>query len=977
MDENQVKIIASTYEVIGVIGAGGGGVVYLARHLRLGKNVVLKANKRSASSRADRPEVLRREVDVLKNLSHTYIPQVYDYFVEDDVAYTVIDYVQGESLDRPLKRGERFSQQQVIRWGRQMMEALAYLHAPIHGDPPRGYIHSDIKPANLMVTPDGSIRLIDFNIALALGEESAVGLTVGYASPEHYGLDYSTEGSITYSYTAEARGSGAESGGEPETEDMDVRSARYPWEGDSSRRGVSGSQRYSSGAAGGRRVILPDARSDIYMAGATLYHLLSGTRPAKNAVDVVPLSETEYSPQLVRIISRAMNPNPDHRFQTAEEMLEALTELRKNDPRVLRLRRRCVTAAIALAAVFFVGVLTAFAGLKRMQTTEQRLKLAEYSREELSAGNVDMALSYALQALPAGRSPLDPGVLPEAQRALTNALGVYDLSDEYRSHAVIDMPAEPVCIALSPGGRTMACLCPWSLYIIDTDTCETLARLPAAESALAQVVYLDESTLLFAGAAGLTAYDLEAGQILWTGEPATAIALSGDGTRAAAVYRDEDHAVLYRTSDGEQAGRVDFGGRTQRVLSDDLLADPHENLLALNRDGSLLCVSYADGGLEMIGTAADRTRWEVLPAGSGYSAFEGGFYRQYFAFSASNAEDSAFVVIDTNSMEQTGGFHEERRMSVQTDENGVYLKAANILVGIDPVTGEQRPLVNSAESIRCFAVDAGQTLAAVPGAFRFYDSRAALIREFAAETPVDFAALAGGTAVVGSVDSVRIRILRRDDHAGAGLLSYDPAYYHSEARLSADGAAIMLFSEQGFRLYGIDGGLICEEEFSDAASVRDTQYRRDEGGSRLEVAYDDGRVLVYSATDGGLLRQETGAAPDDTLQEVFYTDAYEIIAPLHGAPQVLDRKSGKLLCTLSEDGYLAYIQQAGPYIVAQYIGDGGCYGQLMDAKLRVLADLPALCDVIDGLVLFDYPEGQIRASRVFEIDELKAMAEAQ
>ena len=102
----------------------------------------------------------------------------------------MIDYVQGESLDRPLKRGERFSQPQVVRWGRQMLEALAYLHAPIHGDPPKGYIHSDIKPANLMLKPDGSICLIDFNIALALGEESVVGLSVGYASPEHYGLDY-------------------------------------------------------------------------------------------------------------------------------------------------------------------------------------------------------------------------------------------------------------------------------------------------------------------------------------------------------------------------------------------------------------------------------------------------------------------------------------------------------------------------------------------------------------------------------------------------------------------------------------------------------------------------------------------------------------------------------------------------------------------------------------------------------------------
>ena len=58
--------------------------------------------------------LLRREVDVLKNLSHPYIPHVYDFFVDGETVYTVMDYIQGESLDRPLKRGEHYSQAQVI-----------------------------------------------------------------------------------------------------------------------------------------------------------------------------------------------------------------------------------------------------------------------------------------------------------------------------------------------------------------------------------------------------------------------------------------------------------------------------------------------------------------------------------------------------------------------------------------------------------------------------------------------------------------------------------------------------------------------------------------------------------------------------------------------------------------------------------------------------------------------------------------------
>ncbi len=182
------RIVASTYEITQRLGAGGGGVVFLANHLRLNKKVVLKADKRSLSIRQD---LLRCEVDVLKLLSHPYIPQVYDFFEEDGTVYTVIDYIEGESLDKPLKRGERFSQALVIQWAAQILEALRYLHSPTHGSPPRGFVHSDIKPANIMLTPSGKVCLIDFNIALAMGEENVIGCSAGYASPEHYGLDFS------------------------------------------------------------------------------------------------------------------------------------------------------------------------------------------------------------------------------------------------------------------------------------------------------------------------------------------------------------------------------------------------------------------------------------------------------------------------------------------------------------------------------------------------------------------------------------------------------------------------------------------------------------------------------------------------------------------------------------------------------------------------------------------------------------------
>ena len=104
------EIIASTYEIIEKLGSGGGGNVYLAKHLRLGIRVVLKADKRKLSTDLS---LLRREVDILKELNYPGIPRVQDFFAVGETVYTAMDYIEGESLDKPLKRGERFSQPQV------------------------------------------------------------------------------------------------------------------------------------------------------------------------------------------------------------------------------------------------------------------------------------------------------------------------------------------------------------------------------------------------------------------------------------------------------------------------------------------------------------------------------------------------------------------------------------------------------------------------------------------------------------------------------------------------------------------------------------------------------------------------------------------------------------------------------------------------------------------------------------------------
>ncbi|MCC8081508.1 MAG: serine/threonine-protein kinase [Lachnospiraceae bacterium] len=952
------KIIASTYQVIEEIGSGGAGRIYLAEHLRLGKKVVLKADKRKVTTRT---ELLRREADTLKNLRHPYIPQVYDFIVEDGIVYTAMDYVEGESLDRALNRGERFTQPQVIRWARQLLDALCYLHSPIHGEPPRGYVHSDIKPANLMCTPSGDICLIDFNIALALGEEHVVGRSPGYASPEHFGLDYSSSG--TESMNISDQETKRETDRETLTQmDQTMKPDRDP-------------SVLSGSSASFAKKVTPDVRSDIYSVGATLYHLLSGQRPSANAMEVVRLSEQEFSPQIVEIIAKAMCPNPELRYQSAAEMLDALTGLYENDDRMKRFRRNTVRGGVLLAVIFFFGLGMTLTGLKRMQTTESWLKLAEYAQTALAEGNSDAALSYALQALPTGRSFLQPDYTAEAQMALTDALGVYDLSDGFRIYRTAELPDNPLYMDIASDGTTAACVYSGSVCVIDTETAEQIVSLPAVSSALAEVQYLNDHAILYAGSDGICAYDISDGTVLWTGEPATAICVSGDGGTAAAVCKDDSFAVVYDTATGEEKCRVDFGGRSQSVTVNDSFANPSDNLFVLNADGTLLGASFSDGSLSVFDLENPDEQTDIFDNTSGFTHFEGGFYEQYFAFSGSDASSSVFAVIDTDQMVQTGGFEAESSFGVQTDENGIYVQSENILVRIDPVTGDQEPLVTTSENLYRFAVSDTHTAVLYQDGILFFDSDAQLTERFE-NTAGDFIEIANGVALVGSMDSDKIRILKYENHAEAEVFTYDSGYDHDEARISADGETVMLFSYKEFRLYRMTGDLICEVSIPDADQVYDQQFVREEGESCLEVTYNDGTVITYSARDGSVLSEIQGEIPDASLYEEFYTDSFRIESPLHGTPVVYSLTSGREICELEEDAYLTYITQVGENIVAQYYTtDGEYYGLLYNSDWETIAYLPDLCDVYEEELYFDYSTGNLRKSQIFNIDELIMMGQ--
>ena len=953
------QVIADTYEVIEKIGAGGGGTVYLARHLRLNKKVILKADKRKITTR---PDLLRREVDVLKDLRHPYIPQVYDFFVEDDIVYTAMDYIEGESLDRPLRRGERFPQATVIKWARELLQALDYLHSPTHGDPPRGYTHSDIKPANLMRTPQNDVVLIDFNIALAIGEANVIGRSAGYASPEHYGLDFSeNEDTLTVAAPTETVYV-------PSTEITEP----APPPGGST--GTAPGTAPQTGMTSARvKIVTPDVRSDIYSVGATLYHLLSGRRPATNAKEVDRLSAEEFSPQVVAIIAKAMEPNPNRRYQTAAEMLAAFDRLWENDPRTVRLKRQRRIACAVCGGLAVLGAVSGFIGLKRMQTTESWLKLAEYSANALQAGDRETAIITALEALPARPGPLAPPLTAQARKALTDALGVYDLADGYKVQGTIELPAAPLFTALAPDGSTAACLYSGALAIADTATGHILATLPADGSALVEARYLDANTLLFSGADGLQAYDIAAGTVLWTGKPATAIALSADGRHAAALYRDETSATVYTTADGTAEQTVDFRQRSQSVVFNDIFANPHDNLFALNADGTLLAASFADGSLEIFDLQDPGGGARIFDAASGFTHFEGGFSGRYFAFSASSEARSVVAVIDTATMEQTGGFQDTVTFSVQADESGVYVQSGNILVRMDPVTGEQTPLVTTPNTVRAYARGDGQCIIATDEGVEIHNAQAAQIAALPQEYPPRFLQLANGVALVADREQPTVRILRYENHPESEVFTYDPsAYPHDEMRLSADGQRVMQFSIDGFRIYTLDGAVAAEQTLPDSGQIYDQQFRRAGSDSWLEVTYYDGTVDRYSDRDGALLGTETIDPPQKDLYEEFFVKDLRIESPLHGTPAAYRAGSSRKIADLAEDAYLTYVTEAGPYIVAQYITtEGYYYGELLNERCEVLAELPYLCDVVDETLYFDFPSGNMRQSRIYDIDLLR------
>lgn len=336
-------VLGNTYQIIGEIGFGGGGVVYKARHLRLQVDVVVKRIRDEVRGKIQS----RQEADVLKKLKHPYLPRVYDFIETPEAVYTVMDYIPGISLEKALTQYGRFQQKQVLQWARELGEAIAYLHSQ---KPP--IIHSDIKPANIILTPDGHICLIDFNISIVIDSsmKATLGISKGYSSPEQY-------------------------------------------------RDVKQVQTYYLTAGMDQVTITIDRRSDIYSLGCVLYHLLAGSPPDTNFNTRIPAEELQgISEGFGFIIDKMIEYDPDDRYQTGMEYLEAVKNCYRLDARYIAHKRKEKALFAASLALFFAGCM--FIGFGTWQSLKEREQIYQaelLSGEEIAEkGDYDEAIDAML-----------------------------------------------------------------------------------------------------------------------------------------------------------------------------------------------------------------------------------------------------------------------------------------------------------------------------------------------------------------------------------------------------------------------------------------------------------------------------------------------------------------------------------------------------------------------------------------------------
>lgn len=292
------SLVDGKYKILSEIGHGGMSVVYMAINEKANKTWAVKEVRKDG--RMDFNIVrqgLMAEIDTLKRLKHPYLPSIVDVIEDDETFIIVMDYVEGRSLDKILEEHGVQQESGVVEWAKQLCDVLGYLHSRTPA-----IIYRDMKPANVMLKPDGTVTLIDFgtakNYEINYGETTGIG-TIGYAAPEQY-----------------------------------------------------------IGSGLGRT----DARTDIYCLGMTLYHLLTGQDPCRNLIS--DTSIRAVNPALSRgldsIIRKCTAHQPEDRYQSCEELMYDLENYEILEPLYKKKQKRKFSIFIGTLAA---SVLCVAAGL--------------------------------------------------------------------------------------------------------------------------------------------------------------------------------------------------------------------------------------------------------------------------------------------------------------------------------------------------------------------------------------------------------------------------------------------------------------------------------------------------------------------------------------------------------------------------------------------------------------------------------------
>lgn len=305
-------VIDGKYEVLREIGRGGMSVVYLAMDTHLNKQWAVKEIRKKGSGKNDEIVVnsLLAEANMMKRLDHPSLPRIVDIIDNGVTIYVVMDYIEGESLDKILLEYGAQPEEKVINWAMQIADALAYLHSQ---KPP--IIYRDMKPANVMLKPEGNIKIIDFGIAREYKEQNLADTTVlgtkGYAPPEQY-----------------------------------------------------------SGQT--------DPRSDIFALGMTMHHLLTGVDP-RNGEPYAPVRQwnPELSEGIEIIIDRCVQPASENRYQSCADLIYDLEHpelITKGFKRKQKQRLASFLVAAILSVVMLIsGFVCSFASTQVNNNTYESL----------------------------------------------------------------------------------------------------------------------------------------------------------------------------------------------------------------------------------------------------------------------------------------------------------------------------------------------------------------------------------------------------------------------------------------------------------------------------------------------------------------------------------------------------------------------------------------------------------------------------